>query len=144
MLHRLLELVHEYQGRVIEAVSLFEKHLGLSPNDLMHWRRRNLRREGFLDAAQKIAYSFHGIGCRVDLPVGEIDWDFGNEGRLDGFDAWRLWRFADEGTGSFPEFKNKSLLDKTFAEAISQGMIHRPFKHLQDDLYYLREVGPAQ
>jgi Domain of unknown function (DUF6896) len=106
--------------------------------------QRNLPREGFLDAGKSIAYSFHGIGCHVALPDGEIDWDFGNEGRLDGFDAWRLWCFAEGGTRLFPEFKNKSVLDKTFAEAISHGMIHRPFKHLQDDLYYLREVGDVQ
>ena len=143
-MNRLLKLVQEYQSKVLEAASLFEKHKGVLPIHLMSWRQCNLPQAAFLDPENKISYSFHGIGCRDDLPEGEIDWDFGNEGRLDGFDAWRLWRFADEGTESFSEFKNKSLLDKTFAEAISDGMIHRPHRHLQDDLYYLREVGADQ
>jgi hypothetical protein len=141
MLERFLTLIHEYQSRILEAASLFEKHKGIAPSDLVYWKQADLPREGFIDPKQNIEYCFHGIGCRVNLLDGEVDWDFGHNGRLDGFDAWRLWRFASDGTDLFPEFKDKSVLDDTFAEAISQGIIHRPFRHLQDDLYYLRSVG---
>jgi hypothetical protein len=138
MLERLVKLIHEYQTKILEAATLFQKYKGIELSSLMYWKQAGLLREGFIDPEHSIEYSFHGIGCRVSLLSGEVDWDFGHDGRLDGFDAWRLWRFAADGTDNFPEFKHKEALDDVFREAITHGIIHAPFKHLQDELYYLR------
>ncbi len=138
MLEQLLKLIQEYQTRVREAASLFQEYKGMKPSSLRCWRQAGLSKEGFIDPEQRVEYFFHGIGCCVKLPNGKVDWDFGHDGRLDGFDAWRLWCFADDGTDDFPEFKRKEILDAAFREAIAQGIIHAPFRNLQDDLYYLQ------
>lgn len=36
------------------------------------------------------SFYFHGFGCRVRRDGREVDWDFGPEGEIDQFDAWRL------------------------------------------------------
>lgn len=137
MVERLVNLILEYQAKVLEAALLFEKYKGINQSDLMYARSNGLPKDGFLDPEQRIEYYFHGIGCCVTFPNGSVDWDFGYDGRLNGFDAWRLWVFVEEGTNDFPEFKQKETLDKAFVEAINQGIIHTPFKNLQDDLHYL-------
>ena len=140
MLQQLVELVHQYQTTVLEAASLFQKHKGIDPSKLMNWKQAGLPREGFIDPEHRIKYSFHGVGCWVDLPQGEVDWDFGHDGRLDGFDSWRLWRFAEERNGQFPLFRRKETLEEAFSQALAAGLIVAPFKHHQDDLFYLRDV----
>jgi hypothetical protein len=136
MSDRLLEFIHTYQARVKEAVALLQNHKQL--DNPMYWRQAAIDQEGFLDSDHRIAYYFHGSGCRVTWPSGEVDWDFGHDGRLDGLDPWFLWCFAEHGTDRFPEFKDKSKLDEAFATAVNDGILHRPFTHLQDNLFYLR------
>jgi hypothetical protein len=38
----------------------------------------------------------HGYGIELVLPDVTIDFDWGDEGEPDGFDAWRLWNFVRE------------------------------------------------
>jgi len=140
MVERLLKLIHEYQAKVLEAASLFEKYKSVSQTKLMRARFEGLPTDGFLDPEKTIEYYFHGIGCCVTFSNVRVDWDFGHNGRIDGFDAWRLWIFAKEGTDSFPELKQKEVLDKVFKEAETQGIIHTPFKNFQDRLHYLSSV----
>jgi hypothetical protein len=137
MLERFVELVREYQMRLKEAVSLFQKHKDLEKPE--YWRLVGLPQSGFIDAEGKIKYFFHGKGCRVQLLSGEIDWDFGHDGRIDGFGGWFLWKFAKDGINNFPEFKDKDFYDEVFNEALTKGVIHRPYQHLNDYLYYLRD-----
>ena len=141
MIQRLMDFIHEYHVRVREAASLFQKHMELvSPMD---WWQAGLPQKGFIDSAKTIEYAFHGSGCRVALPSGPVDWNFGYDGRLDGLDPWFLWEFAQDGTDNFPEFKNKKNLDEAFQAAVSQGLIDRPFGVRQDSLFYLRQSNSA-
>lgn len=39
-------------------------------------------------------YLKHGAGCTVYFQDGEIDFDFGRHGEINGFDPWRLFIFA--------------------------------------------------
>src|SRR5438067_5207775 len=57
-------------------------------------RKGELQKEGDLPAIGA-TYSFHGIGCRFQVGTSVVNIDFGPDGRHDGFDAWRLWLFAD-------------------------------------------------
>jgi hypothetical protein len=136
MLDHLVALIKEYQSRVQEAASLLREYKGLA--NPMYWRQDDIPREGFLDSERTIEYRFHGIGCWMKLPEGEINWDFGYDGRLDGFREWFLWQYAEYGTKNFPEFRDQKALERTFAEAKSKGLIQRSYLSLQDDLYYLR------
>jgi hypothetical protein len=80
MLERLLAFMHEYQNRVREATALFQEHKGLE--NPAQWRLAGLEQRGFIDAEGAIEYRFHGRGCRVMLPSGEVDWDFAPEGHV--------------------------------------------------------------
>ena len=141
MIQRLMEFIGEYHERVREAASLFKEHMDIATP--MDWRQAGLSRTGFIDSAKTMEYAFHGSGCRVALPSGPVDWNFGYDGRLDGLHPWFLWEFAEDGTDNFPEFKNKKNLDEVFQAAVSQGLIDRPFEELQDSLFYLRKGNSA-
>lgn len=39
-------------------------------------------------------YCKQGFGCAVDGPTWSVDFDFGDEGQIDGSDVWRLYAFA--------------------------------------------------
>ncbi|GGM30190.1 DUF6896 domain-containing protein [Pseudomonas asuensis] len=58
---------------------------------------RGLYHKPFLPGTKQLGgvpYFKHGYGCAVKLPTGTIDFDFGKRGEIDGFDEWRLIRFA--------------------------------------------------
>lgn len=38
----------------------------------------------------------HGFGIAIDFPDLTIDFDWGERGEPDGFDAWRLWIFHED------------------------------------------------
>jgi hypothetical protein len=38
----------------------------------------------------------HGYGVEITFPDVAIDFDWGDGGEPDGFDAWRLWNFVSE------------------------------------------------
>jgi hypothetical protein len=135
---RFFELIEAFQSRVLRAVSLFELHRGV--NDLMNWRSAGLPREGFIDSAETMEYSFHGIGCRAETPEGPIDWDFGNGGRVDGFDLWRLTRFARDNASLFPEFANEAELKRVFDQAVHAGVIEQDATGQDDRLFYRNAV----
>ncbi|WP_431078424.1 DUF6896 domain-containing protein [Pseudomonas siliginis] len=37
-----------------------------------------------------IEYELHGIGCAIHFPTESVDFDYGSNNRIDGFDEWRL------------------------------------------------------
>ena len=80
----------------------------------------------------------------MKLQTGEINWDFGHDGRLDGFREWFLWEFASGGTGDCPEFRDKKVLEAVFQHAVLKGIIYKPFLRLQDDLYYLQNSNAVK
>lgn len=136
-LQRLLALIETYKASVAEAASLFERYRGISVSQLGRARFEGLGNSGFIDPERTIQYHYHGIGLCVEYPDREIDWDFGHNGRMDGFDAWRLLRFAMNGTNDFAEFEQEENLNRVFAEAEQKDLIQRPFQKFQDRLYYL-------
>jgi len=136
-LERLLALIEDYQASVNEAALLFEKHKGIQPNDLARARFEDLPHDGFVDPEKTIEYYYHGIGLCVTYPDKVVDWDFGHDGRTDGFDAHRLWIYSESGTDRFLEFRKKKTLEQSFAEAAERGVIQKLFREAQDNLYYL-------
>jgi len=88
-------VIRAFQADVQRGLALFRQHTG--SDDLLSWRSRRLPLSGHLDAEHQHHYSFHGIGVRLRLaPDLHIDWDFGSDGRMDGFDHWRLQQFIEE------------------------------------------------
>jgi hypothetical protein len=137
MLERFIQLIYEYQFRVKEAIDLFDRYKGLKqPKHPLEWQVSGISQTGYLDSDSKMFYFLHGDGCCVHLPSGRVDWDFGIDGQIDGFDLFRLDEFVDKGTENFPEFRDKQKLKAVFSEAESKGLI------LQSDyiLYYLNNI----
>ena len=131
---RLFELIEAFQARVRMAIELFREHRGIS--DPLDWRQHGLPRVGFITDDKRFAYAFHGIGCRAETPEGEIDWDFGESGRADGVDLWRLQRFVDASPREFPEFERGELLADLFEAAIRGGLLRKDPSEQAGHLYY--------
>jgi hypothetical protein len=139
---RLRLLIHDFQAGVRESLGLFQEHRGLDAAAVMCWRQQEeLPQIGHIDAAGEIPYFFHGIGCCVHLPSGAVDWDFGHGGRSDGFDGWRLARFASERAGKYPEFIDASRVAALLENAEREGWVERFPERDHDTLYYLRASG---
>ncbi len=133
-----MQLIHEYQSKVKEAIDLFDRYEGLKqPKHPLEWQASGISQTGYLDPESKIFYFLHGFGCCIHLQSGRIDWDFGSEGQIDGFDLIRLQEFVDRGTHNFPEFRDEAMLKSIFAEAESQGLIYKS----DYILYYLDNIN---
>ena len=118
-----------------QVAELFKDYTGL--DNPMHWRQVGLPRSGSFGSNGQYQYLFHGIGCRFQLVDREIDFDFGHDGRVDGFNMWWLRCFAEDSTDVFPEFRDEQLLRTCFEEACKIGQIGQLYKSAQDDLFYV-------
>lgn len=83
-------LIRDYSNAVRES---FDELLVVYPSFDMRPRGLNIPRSGTLPSGRE--YSFHGIGCRFEKDGVVTDMDFGPNGRIDGFDAWRLNIFTE-------------------------------------------------
>ncbi len=87
-----LQLVLDYRRSVDAAVFALQSQSGR--DDLWASRRAGLiPRRGRLRSPRGV-FTFHGVGCRFDIARRTVDFDFGPDGRHDGFDAWRLGLYA--------------------------------------------------
>ena len=88
-----LRLARAYVEAATSQVARLRDHA--AEHDLLHaWRSGRLPRRGHLPGPPRLAWQFHGVGCRFRFPGGEVDVDFGPGGEADRFDEWRLLRFA--------------------------------------------------
>ena len=82
-------------------------------------------------------YIIHGYGCAVHSPTVRVDFDFGAEGQINGFDWSRLLRFAGgkltKRYGISGESELRSIFDDACnsRELVASGYI----------LWYLSEVA---
>lgn len=86
------------------------------------------------ELGEGIAYFKHGYGIAVRDAAGEVDFDFGAHGEIDGVDAWRLQQFAASRLDRF-EYASEEAIKADFQEAVATG-------ELIDSgyiLYYLAE-----
>jgi hypothetical protein len=126
-------VIRAFQADVQRALALFREHRGL--DDIHSWRRHGLIRTGHLTRAHH--YAFHGLGCRVHLgPDLHIDWDFGHEGRMDGFDLWRLRDFLDE-RPNLQQVLPLTELKRVFDDAAASGELVSPWRSSGDRLFYV-------
>src|SRR5689334_16822660 len=91
-------LIRDYQQAVQMVVSALKMRFGREDLLTAH-HQGQIPKEGTVGA---VAFTFHGVGCRGTLGTIEVDFDFGPDGRTDGFDAWRLWDFARQSPAKYP------------------------------------------
>lgn len=123
-------LISDYLGQVKMATDLLESAFG-TKNILGLWRSKKIPQRGKI--TDDATYELHGIGCRVYIPHICIDFDYSTDGRIDGFDAWRLYLYACEVPKKHPKYTNKTTTEQEFSEYVAKGKakkIHDPTSNL--------------
>lgn len=127
-------LISEYLTQVKEATDLLEASFG-TKNILRLWRSKKIPQRGPVTGG--ITYELHGIGCRVYLSEICIDFDYGPDGRVDGFDAWRLYMYACEIPHKYEKYTDKEFLDREFNEFLKKGTAKK-IKESMSNLYFMQ------
>lgn len=86
--------------------------------------------------ASGFTYHKHGFGCAVNGPAWAVDFDFGDEGQMDGFDAWRLHRFARR---RLPEYGFTS--EKDIEAALNEAERSGELRFSGYILFYVTDAG---
>ncbi|WP_437612572.1 hypothetical protein WMF20_09440 [Sorangium sp. So ce834] len=115
---RLAKLIEDYRAKVAEAVALLERAGIPRPSSSLEWTQTDVAGRGEL--AEGYRYFKHGFGCAVAGPEWTVDFDFGDEGQIDGVDAGRLQRFAGERLGQYG-FTSQEQLERAFDDAKAAG-----------------------
>src|SRR6185503_20036599 len=127
-------LIREYQGAVQRVVSALR--VGFGRHDLLTARRRGeIPKNGVINGVE---FSFHGAGCLGTVEKIEVDFDFGPDGRTDGFDAWRLWNFAKQKPATYPQFQQQEDVEAALGMLARSGEIECPRTAPSPHLWYLR------
>lgn len=134
----LKKLIAEYQLHVLGFVQAFSRRFG-TDNFLGAVERGEVPRKGTLDDRYETRYEFHGIGCRFSSERGDVDFDFGPDGRYDGFDGWRLWTLAQSLPDEYPQFQRLEVVESVLGELVTDGLVHRPRWAPSPHLCYLTD-----
>ncbi|MEI7250944.1 DUF6896 domain-containing protein [Pectobacterium versatile] len=87
-------LIVDFQESVQNALKIMQRSGIRMPPSRNDWIESDIPITGELDGGVK--YYKHGAGCLVSLSSGEVDFDFGEEGEIGGFNLWWLTQFAGE------------------------------------------------
>lgn len=85
-------MIHDYQDAVRYAVTCLEATGIPRPKSTTDWVGYDVPGTGELATGGK--YFIHGFGCAVKTPDFCVDFDFGDQGEIDGIDFHRMERFA--------------------------------------------------
>ena len=125
----LRQLIQDYLAAVREAVAeLCASGIRL-PASRMEWAASGIPKRGVLVSGR--AYLKHGYGCTVGTEPNEVDFDFGERGETNGFDGWRLARFAEFQPGAYGSAGEKEL-EQVLAMEAERGRVVK-----RGSLYYL-------
>lgn len=139
----LLQLIQVYLDAVRRAVARLKECFG--PGCLLEgWRLGKVPRLGKLGATQTVRYEFHGVGCRVVFGEVVVDFDFGPNGRTDGFDLWRLGLFLEDNKLTGASRLSRDALRGAFESLERKGVISCPKWEPSPHLYYLVAPGRAK
>jgi hypothetical protein len=129
----LLDLIQCYQQAALAAVEELRSQVG-TVDLLRAVNSRAAPRQGILPSGK--TYEFHGVGCRFERDQQTVDVDFGPGGRCDGFDAWRLWMFAQKFV-EWKAFHDLNLIRRGLEDLIAKGHVCAPRLAPSEHLFYL-------
>lgn len=126
----LFKLIKDYQESVQSALEVMQRSGIPLPRSWHDWLHLEIPQEGFLNNGAR--YYKHGIGCCITSSTISIDFDFGENGEINGFDAWRLFSFAGSELADYG-FRNLNDIQTKINDELANGAI------LQDDSmnYYI-------
>ncbi|UOD32160.1 hypothetical protein INH39_11090 [Massilia violaceinigra] len=116
----LKNLISNYQASVRAAVDIMQRSGIPLPTTSSDWINTDIPGRGELEGG--IAYFKHGFGCHVNLPAGPVDFDFGERGETDGFDLWRLVKFAGPALATYG-FATQDEVKECFEAAVNSGSL---------------------
>ncbi|QZP08484.1 hypothetical protein [Caenibius sp. WL] len=117
----MLNLITDYLTAVEECLDLFDQKFGR--RDLIRaWREGAIPQQGELPGG--VEYQMHGVGCAVEYADHDVDFDFANQHEV-GFDAWRLWLYAEQYPERYPAYQARDAVEAALAECLSNGAIRR-------------------
>lgn len=115
-------LITEFQSRVRDAVALMYRSGIPMPYSSFAWLQAEVPGTGILDGGAK--YFKHGAGCEVRFETGAVDFDFGDNGEIDGFDLWRLTNFCRDDLPFFG-FDSMEQIEQSFTAALACGELEQ-------------------
>uniref|UniRef100_UPI003D34A35D DUF6896 domain-containing protein n=1 Tax=Corallococcus coralloides TaxID=184914 RepID=UPI003D34A35D len=132
----ILDLIEQY----LNSARSFSDRLcrAFGQEDLLSGRRsKAIPGKGIVPGG--LEFNFHGIGCRFSDGTSSVDVDFTPEGKVSGFDGWRLHAFSAE-NASFGGLRSHEDVESALKKLLAQGLIEPlPGSHL----YRLRARGGA-
>ena len=128
----LIQLIELY----VETINVYSAKLSkdLEIDNLAEWRSAGVPIRGTFGG--EWTYAFHGTGCCITSPEMDVDFEFGLDCGVGGFDVWRLWVFVCDNESicaDFLDFSDKKRLKQSFQEAARGKLISGPV----GELYYL-------
>jgi hypothetical protein len=120
MNNRLAILISDYQASVAAAVDMMLRSGIPRPPTNKDWVGTDIPQRGELEGG--VRYFKHGYGCAVSLPTGSVDFDFGTNGEIDGFDAWRLASFAGDKLSDYG-FADEDAITECFKAEVAAGSL---------------------
>ncbi|MEM7165861.1 MAG: hypothetical protein AAF581_10375 [Planctomycetota bacterium] len=117
----LAQLIADFQRRAAQAVALLQSAGVDLPESNLAWAS-DARPPAELPGGFRCRK--HGFGCVVSGPDWCVDFDFGEEGQFDGFDAWRLFWFAQRANGHY-DFETLADMRTAVEAATTEGALTR-------------------
>lgn len=134
---RLRPLIDDYRATVVRAVAALEATGIPRPATATEWAGYDVPGSGELVGGGE--YRIHGFGCAVRLPDTGVDFDFGDDGQIDGFDTYRLSSFAGSRLSTHYNIRDENELRTLVDSAHQSGDL----VHLGYILSYTRESLPT-
>lgn len=126
-------VIKDYLEQVNKGVELLQQKY--SVKDLLGaWRSGVVPKTGHL--IEGIEYDFHGKGCFLIHENYILNFDFGINGRHDGFDEWRIQDYLSQRLDLYPNYSNMDKFSKEFRHLVENNIIYHPDP--KDPLYYFR------
>jgi hypothetical protein len=116
----LAKLIADYQTSVFDAVAILKRSGIPLPSSNREWTGFDIPERGMLKGG--VPYFKHGYGCAVPLPGGSVDFDFGANGEIDGFDSWRLASYAGQRLSEYG-FADDAAMQTCFKSEIAAGSL---------------------
>lgn len=135
------ELIAAYRARVFEVTDQLGAHFGVRGQELLAaWNRGDIPQINEVDGQRLY---FHGVGLAVQTEKRGIDFDWGPNGELGGFDPSRLAGFSTRNKPfkrrTPPGYPQEEIQD-ALSRLQRQGRIEKRGPGLGDHLYFL--LGP--
>lgn len=133
MNEKLQTLIFDFQDKIQVALKLMQRSGIPMPYSLHDWIELDL--SNIKELSGGIRYYRHGAGCKIMLDTGTVDFDFGTNGEIGGFNFGWLKLFAGEKLSEYG-FRDDNELAKCLRDALSEGELICE----DDDLCYITDA----